>query len=551
LLKELKISNFALIETLHVSFSGGMSVITGETGAGKSILLGGLSLVLGKRATLSSVMDSSQKCIVEATFDVTHYDLKQFFEEQHLDYDVEIIIRREIAPSGKSRAFVNDSLVNLDVLSVLASNLIDVHSQHETQILLRSEYQFSLLDALAENDLLLHQYQSALKTYQEVVKEYDALNQKEQLLKESYDLKRFLHDEIEDANLSIGTQEVLERKVSQLTHVEVLQEYFSEGIGIIESEQSGVLDQMATVRSIMNQVTKKTGDFGALFDKAQSLFVEIEEFLNDLKDKFENLEGNPEDLAPLQEKLNVLYALQHKHKVDSVEAILTVKEQLKKELSTTENLSETLTALSEKRQILHHKLTDLSTAIHERRVKAIPFVIEEMTALIAQMGMENAQFRIDLFEASDFLSNGKDQLNFLFAANSGSVFNPLNKVASGGELSRIMLAIKSILCRFKKLPTIIFDEIDSGVSGKISNSMALIMETLANKMQVIAITHLPQVAAKGNAHFKVFKTVNNNKTETQVNSLSFAERVEEIAQMLSGEELTETALAHAKNLLNH
>ena len=551
MLKELKISNFALIETLHVSFSGGMSVITGETGAGKSILLGGLSLVLGKRATLSSVMDSSQKCIVEATFDVTHYDLKQFFEEQHLDYDVEIIIRREIAPSGKSRAFVNDSLVNLDVLSVLASNLIDVHSQHETQILLRSEYQFSLLDALAENDLLLHQYQSALKTYQEVVKEYDALNQKEQLLKESYDLKRFLHDEIEDANLSIGTQEVLERKVSQLTHVEVLQEYFSEGIGIIESEQSGVLDQMATVRSIMNQVTKKTGDFGALFDKAQSLFVEIEEFLNDLKDKFENLEGNPEDLAPLQEKLNVLYALQHKHKVDSVEAILTVKEQLKKELSTTENLSETLTALSEKRQILHHKLTDLSTAIHERRVKAIPFVIEEMTALIAQMGMENAQFRIDLFEASDFLSNGKDQLNFLFAANSGSVFNPLNKVASGGELSRIMLAIKSILCRFKKLPTIIFDEIDSGVSGKISNSMALIMETLANKMQVIAITHLPQVAAKGNAHFKVFKTVNNNKTETQVNSLSFAERVEEIAQMLSGEELTETALAHAKNLLNH
>ena len=551
MLKELKINNFALIETLHVSFSDGMSVITGETGAGKSILLGGLSLVLGKRATLSSVMDSSQKCIVEATFDVAHYDLKQFFEEQHLDYDAEIIIRREITPSGKSRAFVNDSLVNLDVLSVLASNLIDVHSQHQSQILLRSEYQFSLLDALAENDLLLHQYQSALKTYQEVVKEYDALNQKEQLLKESYDLKRFLHDEIEEANLSIDAQEVLEKKVSQLTHIEALQEYFSEGIGIVESEQVGILDQMATVRSIMNQVTKKSENFRALFDKAQGLFVEIEEFLNDLKNRFENLEGNPEDLAPLQEKLNLLYALQHKHKVDSVEAILAIKEQMKKELDTTENLGETLTALREKRQIVHQKLTDLSTAIHDRRVKAIPFVIEEMTALIAQMGMENAQFRIDLSEASDFLSNGKDQLNFLFAANSGSAFNPLNKVASGGELSRIMLAIKSILCRFKKLPTIIFDEIDSGVSGKISNSMALIMETLANKMQVIAITHLPQVAAKGNAHFKVFKAVNNNKTETQINSLSFAERVEEIAQMLSGEELTETALAHAKNLLNH
>ena len=551
MIKELKINNFALIETLHVSFSDGMSVITGETGAGKSILLGGLSLVLGKRATLSSVMDSSQKCIVEATFDVAHYDLKQFFEEQHLDYDTEIIIRREITPSGKSRAFVNDSLVNLDVLSVLASKLIDVHSQHQTQILLRSEYQFSLLDALAENDLLLHQYQSALKTYQEVVKEYDALNQKEQLLKESYDLKRFLHDEIEEANLSIDAQEVLERKVSELTHVEALQEYFSEGIGIVESEQVGILDQMATVRSIMNQVTKKAENFKSLFDKAQGLFVEIEEFLNDLKDRFENLEGNPEDLAPLQEKLNLLYALQHKHKVDSVEAILAIKEQMKKELDTTENLSETLTALREKRQTLHEKLTDLSTAIHDRRVKAIPFVIEEMTALIAQMGMENAQFRIDLSEASDFLSNGKDQLNFLFAANSGSAFNPLNKVASGGELSRIMLAIKSILCRFKKLPTIIFDEIDSGVSGKISNSMALIMETLANKMQVIAITHLPQVAAKGNAHFKVFKAINNNKTETQINSLSFAERVEEIAQMLSGKELTETALAHAKNLLNH
>ncbi len=546
----LKITNYALIEHLDVSFLDGMTCITGETGAGKSILMGGLSIVLGKRAELNVLKDSTKKCIVEASFLIDKYDLRHFFDEEALDYESETIIRREIVPSGKSRAFINDTPVTLDIISRLSETLIDVHSQHENQSLFKSEYQFLVLDSLAGNEYLLSQFQDKLKVYNDAKEEHQRLLDLSQKASSDRDYNRYLLEELEAANLKAGMQVPLEEMISQLSNIEDLQSYLSQSIQIIEEERMGVLTQLSSLKSILNQAAEKSKQFETFKNRTTSLSIDLKDMADDLQIKLELLEMNPRQLEESEDQLKLLYALFTKHKVDDVGALIEIKNSIDLKLQETENLEVNINKLQDK---LNKNLTELDTIalkLHKNRQKAIAGLCSEMEQLVARMGMQNAKFKIKLIESEKFLHNGKERLEFLFSANLGSEYNPLKKVVSGGEMSRIMLSIKTILSRFKKLPTIVFDEIDTGVSGQVSNEIGNIMSDLAKYMQVFTITHLPQVAAKGKQHFRVYKEVNGQDTLTKLKDLNPQERVEELAQMLAGEGMTKTALEHAKQLLN-
>ena len=550
MIKGLKITNYALIEHLDVSFLDGMTCITGETGAGKSILMGGLSLVLGKRAELNVLKDSTKKCIVEASFLIDKYDLRHFFDEESLDHASETIIRREILPSGKSRAFINDTPVTLDKISRLSETLIDVHSQHDNQSLFKSEYQFLVLDALAGNEHLLRQFQDKLKAYNYVKEEHQRLLDLNQKASSDRDYNLYLLEELEAANLKVGMQVPLEEMISQLSNVEDLQSYLSQSIQIIEEERMGVLTQLYSLKSILNQAAEKSKQFETFKKRTTSLSIDLKDIVNDLQAKLELLEINPKQLEESEEQLKLLYALYTKHKVDDVVDLIEIKNSIDLKLQETENLEENIKKLLDKLNKYLTELNAIAIKLHNNRQKAIPRLCSEMEQLVARMGMQNAKFKIELIESEKLLHNGKERLEFLFSANLGSEYNPLKKVASGGEMSRIMLSIKTILSRFKKLPTIVFDEIDTGVSGQVSNEIGNIMSDMAKYMQVFTITHLPQVAAKGKQHFRVYKEVNDQDTLTKLKDLNHQERVEELAQMLAGAGMTKTALEHAKQLLN-
>lgn len=546
----LKIINYALIEHLDVSFQDGMTCITGETGTGKSILMGGLSLVLGKRADFKALKDSTKKCIVEASFLIDKYDLRHFFDEESLDYESETIIRREIIPSGKSRAFINDTPVTLDKISRLSETLIDVHSQHENQSLFKSEYQFLVLDALAGNEYLLKQFQDKLKVYNTSQGEYQRLLNLNKKVSSDRDYNLYLLEELETANLNAGMQAYLEEMVNQLSNVEDLQSYLSQSIQIIEEEQMGILTQLSSLKSIFNQAAEKSKQYETFKKRTTSLSIDLNDMADDIHSKLELLEMNPKQLEESEEQLKLLYALYTKHKVDNVGALIAIKDSIDLKLQETENLKENINKLQDKLNKLLTELDSIALKLNKNRQEAIPGLCSEMEQLLARMGMQNAKFKIDLIKSEKLLHNGKERLNFLFSANLGSEYNSLKKVASGGEMSRIMLSIKTILSRFKKLPTIVFDEIDTGVSGQVSNEIGNIMSDMAKYMQVFTITHLPQVAAKGKQHFRVYKEVKGEDTLTKLKDLNSDERVEELAQMLSGEGMTQTALEHAKQLLN-
>jgi DNA repair protein RecN (Recombination protein N) len=550
LLTQLKIKNFALIDDLEVHFSDGMTSITGETGAGKSILLGGLSLVLGKRADLSSLFDPTRKCIVEAIFKIKPYALHSLFETHDLDYDEETVLRRELLPQGKSRAFINDTPVNLNVLEDFSVHLIDIHSQHDSQALLQNQYQFQVLDALADNQDSLATYQATLKSYQNTEKEYRYWNEKQAASKEEFDLKQFLFKELQASNLEAGMEEQIKTQVRTLSHVEYLQTTFGAAIQLMEAESLGIVDQLKELRRYSQGVSDTSNRYEKLQERVQGIVLEMEDILEEFKHEFELLEANPQKLEELQAQMDHLNVLYQKHRVQTVEELIFIQQELEQTLQDTLNLDDKLNALAQKQNEQAAELKRLADQLSKRRHQAIAVLEEELTGLVSKMGMEEAQFKIELTPSSEFLYNGTDVLTFQFSANKGSDFKALKKVASGGELSRIMLAIKTVLSQYKKLPTLIFDEIDTGVSGKISDSIAEVMSTMAQKLQVLAITHLPQVAAKGNHHFRVEKIVEAEKTRTQLCALNQEARVAEIAKMLSGNQVTETAIAHAKQLMN-
>ena len=550
MLRQIKIQNFALIEDLEISFENGMSCITGETGAGKSILLGGLSLVLGKRADLSSLLDLTKKCIVEASFDIGSYDLETFFERLDLDYDIHTILRREILPQSKSRAFINDTPVTLDLLQKISQKLLDIHSQNDTQTLLEKDYQFEILDALGSCGSQLKSYSDTLIAYKKVLKEYSHWATLKNESQDSLELQNFLFDELSSINLKEGMEDNLESKISLLSNIEYLQTSLSQSIHLLGAESTGIIDGIVKVRSLSQGLSKIDSKYLLLNERIQDISIETDDLLNELKIQLDQLEANPQELEILQAQLDEVNTMLQKHKVTSVLDLISVKNKLENELQETLDIDGKLKALVIDKNTYEERLQKLAYSISVNRKKAIKVLEIELKELVGKMGMPDATFKIQLNPTSEFLSNGKDLILFQFSANKGGQFNLLKKVASGGELSRIMLAIKYILSRYKKLPTLIFDEIDTGVSGKISDSIADIMKTLSCKLQVLTITHLPQVAAKGNHHFKVKKSMSKGKTVTLLKKLSNDERIEEIAMMLSGNEITPTAIAHAKQLMN-
>ena len=550
MLTKLKIKNFAIIEDLEVDFSGGMTCITGETGAGKSILLGGLSLVLGKRADLSNMFDSSRKCIVEAVFQINQYTLKPLFDKYDLDYYDETVLRREILPHGKSRAFVNDTPVNLNLLEKISLNLIDIHSQNDTQTLLENEYQIEVLDALAGNEELLKKYQNTLISFKNCIKEYKELHFSQSQVQKTFELDKFLLEELKSSKLEIGMQEELEENINELSSVEYLQKTIANSIQMIELESFGLLDKFKELVKNINGIYEKSKKYEDLNNRVGILSIELEDILESLKSQFDVLETNPEKLDELNSRIDHLNSLYQKHKVKNVDDLIFIKQRLEKTIYHNSKFEENLLYLEKKQKNLENTLRKYSSELSFNRKKTISILEKELKLLVTKMGMDQATFKIQLDKGSEFYNNGTDEISFMFSANRGSDFKTLKKVVSGGELSRIMLAIKAILSQYKKLPTLVFDEIDTGVSGKISNSIAEVMGTISTKMQVFTITHLPQVAAKGNHHFRVEKKLDNGKTTTFLEFLNQKSRVEEIAKMLSGNKVTKSAIAHAKQLMN-
>ena len=550
MLTSLSIKNYALIDNLNVDFNNGLTIITGETGAGKSILLGGLTLILGKRADLKMVKDDTKKCIVEAVFDIANYNLKELFQEEDLDYEVQTIIRREILPSGKSRAFINDSPVTLDVLQHLSEHLIDIHSQHQTLVLTEQNYQLQVIDALANNSKHLKTYRDHLLSFKSLNKELDKLKVIQSEAIKELDYNNFLFNELEEANLIDGELAALEEEFEMLSNVEQIQTNLAESSQLLNEEQIGILTTLRTLRLQMEQISSVSEDYRSLHERIQSVLLELEDVGVDVDRLLEQTEANPERLQEVSEKLNVINTLLQKHNVEDISELLRLKDELAGKISTSENIDAEIEQIQSNIDAERKNLLSTAEVLRKKRLAVIPDFIQQLRVLLKDLGMPNADFKIGLNTEESFLPNGCDTLEFLFSANKGGSFRELKKSASGGELSRIMLSIKAILSNYIQLPTIMFDEIDTGVSGEVSNKMAAIMKNMSKNMQVFTITHLPQIAAKGDSHFKVFKEDINEMTRTQLKRLTYEDRVVEIAQMLSGTEVSDSALIHAKELLN-
>lgn len=550
MLTSLSIKNFALIDNLQVNFTNGLTIITGETGAGKSILLGGLSLILGKRADLNSIKDASEKCVIEATFDIANYNLKPFFKDEDLDYESLTIIRREILPSGKSRAFINDTPVNLDSLQQLGERLLDIHSQHQTLQLTNDDFQFQVIDALANNASEMQNYATLLKTFKSLQAELKLLqNSKSEAVKE-HDYNAFLLKELEDAKLVEGELKTLEEEYETLNNIEDIKTRLSHSHQLMSDENAGVLVNLTEIKNQLSKLSNYTTSYKEIYERITSSLIELQDVYIELESLQDQLEADPNRLEVVNAKLQILHNLMLKHSVSDDSELIQIKNDLNHKVSDTENLDQLISEKATEIKTIQNQLESLSNTIHEKRVKSIPSLTSQIEAILDTLGMPNAKFKIELDLGNTYHYNGKDNLSFLFSANKGGQFNELKKAASGGELSRIMLAIKSILSKYMHLPTIMFDEIDTGVSGEISNKMASIMQQMSKTMQVFTITHLPQIAAKGDTHFKVFKEDVNDKTQTQLKKLSHDERIVEIAQMLGGIEVSNSALEHAKQLLN-
>ena len=549
MITSISIENFALIEKLSIQFSSGFSTITGETGAGKSILLGALGLVLGKRAELSSLKNKEEKCVVEATFAIKEYNLSSFFFQNDLDYEDETIIRREILPSGKSRAFINDTPVNLQELQELGTFLVDIHSQNQTQELSENSQQFLIIDSVASNAELLSNYKTLLKEYKD---SYASIQEKKitlsSVLKEQ-DFNSFLLEELLQAKLENVVQTELESEYEKLNNVELIKEHLQKINLISNEEQIGVLHNLKEIKSSFQKIGAFSKNFESLFERLNSILIEFDDIDKEVTAEIESLVSDPEQLELINQKLQLLYALQKKHQVTSVDELLVIQKDLEEKVFSVTHLESEIAELEAKSLELEISLKGIASKLREKRLQSIPLLIQKIESILIQLGMPNARFKIELNPTNSFYSNGSDEIEFLFSANKGSDFGLLKKVASGGELSRIMLAVKSILAQYSKLPTILFDEIDTGVSGEIADKMGEIMKAMSQSMQVISITHLPQIASKGKEHFKVFKTEQEHQTVTQISKLDYEERLTEIAQMLSGSVVTESAFSNAKELL--
>ena len=550
MLSDLSIKNYALIDTLQVQFDSGFTSITGETGAGKSILLGGLALVLGKRADLSNINDPNKKCCIEATFNIENFNLKSFFEEHDLDFETLTILRREILPSGKSRAFINDTPVNLTTLAELGGQLIDIHSQQQTQELTHDDFQFQIIDALAKNSTPLETYQHLLKSHKLAQKQHTELIASKIQSEKEQDYQTFLLNELTEANLKAIDLEALENEYNTLNNVESIQTELALAIQIISTEDLGVASNLRTLKQVFQKLSEIASVYAPLSERIQSIAIELDDVFNEIESEQSKLEVNPIRLNEIDAILQTVHNLFSKHAVNTIEALIEIEADLTTQLDNLASLDDAIATLENQLKSLVKQLDTQAKALHKQRQQVLPDLVQQLETILTDLGMPNARFKLVLNPSDSYLYNGKDQLEFLFTANKGGQFLPLKKAASGGELSRIMLAIKSVLSKYQQLPTIMFDEIDTGVSGEIAHKMGDIMSQMSADMQVFSITHLPQIAAKGQTHFKVYKQDTQNTTVTSLKKLTSQERVEELAQMLGGKKLSESAIAHANQLLN-
>ncbi|MDM9631946.1 DNA repair protein RecN [Robiginitalea aurantiaca] len=551
MLIRLSIKNYALIEDLQVRFQEGFTTITGETGAGKSILLESLGLVLGKRADRSALRDQELKCVVEAEFALDRYPaLKTYFTHHDLDYDPLTILRREIQPSGKSRAFVNDSPVTLDVLSGLGSHLIDVHSQHQTLELTDQDFQLHVVDALAGNSELLNRYTADRELMLKTRKELELLKKQQEEAFREQDYNEFLLAELDKADLVIGMQAGLEAEYAELSNAELIRETLENAQQLFQEEQYGLLAVQGQLNQLMGKLSSFGPDYMALQERIKSLYIESDDISEEVNGLLDRQVADPARLGILSSRLELLHNLQKKHSVGQVDDLIAMREALRLKVDQTLDLDAEIQKQELVLENLETNLAVLADTIREKRMEVLPNFVSELRRHLSGLGMPNASFVWELLEKADFGRSGRDVLELKFTANKGGKYGPLKKTASGGELSRIMLTIKAILASYEPLPTMMFDEIDTGVSGDVSARMAEMMEQMSRHMQIFAITHLPQVASRGQQQFKVYKEDEEDRTQTRMKQLSQQERLHELAQMLGGSEITETAISHAREMLN-
>ena len=550
MITSLTIENFALIEKLSVKFSDGFSVVTGETGAGKSIILGALKLVLGERADLKTLKNEKEKCIIEAIFNIKELELQAFFEEHDLDYEDESILRRELLPSGKSRAFINDTPVKVSILHELSELLIDIHSQFNTPKIFEADFQLSMLDIYGDNKELLKEYKAVFLNYIAIKKKIkEAQNSLEN---QSQDLEYKLHlwEELNNASLRIGELETLESEIKSLSNVEEIISTLNETYQFLEHPEVGIVSQLNEASNKLNRITDFSNEYKSIYDRLNSSKIELQDISGEMSHLIESTEMNPERLLELTERFDLIHKLLRKHDVLTIEDLIEKREQLETQTSGFDNLSDLIIHLNKELNLISDKLEKLSLKIRKNRFASIDTIRENILSTLSQLGMENSQLMIQLNETSDFTLTGKDEVLFLFSANKGMEPRVFEKSVSGGERSRLMLAIKKLLATHQHLPTLILDEIDTGISGKVANETGKVMQEMSQNMQLLVITHLPQVASKGNHQLKVYKEVVDETTKTNVKELSQTERLSEIAQMISGSELTDAALNQAKELMN-
>ena len=550
MLVTLSVHNYALIEQLNITFSNQFATITGETGAGKSILLGALGLIMGNRADLASLKDKDKKCVVEASFEISKYNLKPLFVANDFDYEETTIIRREILPSGKSRAFINDTPVNLSELQLLSENLIDIHSQHQTRELEQQNYQISILDAMGSNAENLKEYSNLLSDFKSKSKELEQVIAEKNTLFTAQEYNLYLLNELEQFNLKPDEQKELEGELLSLNNSELISETLSKLVTSANEEQFGFISSIKECKNAFQKIAGFSNSYSEVFERLHSALIELEDITDTTFQLVDKNTYNPERLEFISNRLQAIYDLQKKHQVTTVEDLLEILNQLSEKVLLVDNLDEKILQLKDFLSRKTADLTTVSNTISKNRREAIPVFISKISSILYELGMPDSQFKMELNTSNSFLSNGTDELELLFSANKGTGLGSFKKVASGGEMSRIMLAIKAILADFSKLPTILFDEIDTGVSGEIALKMGEIMKKMSVNRQVFAITHLPQIASKGDVQYKVSKETILESTISKIEKLSADERIIEIAEMLSGKQITDSALSHAKTLLN-
>ena len=550
MLKSLSIKNYLLIDELSVSFNNGFTVITGETGAGKSILVGGISLILGKRADLSVNRDKSQKCIIEGVFDIGSYNLKSIFDKQELDYDTETILRREISSSGKSRAFINDSPVNLGQLSAIGSKIIDIHSQYQNLEILEDDFQFNILDIISNNNNNVLEYENLLNSYKTKKRDLDFIVDERKNLIQSIDYNRFILDEIDSSNVLNENLEDLENIQSSLSNFEEISNELNFSSQLINNEDLGISSNLLKLKNSISKISENSEKYKSILDRIISLKIETDDIAFEIDTILNSLEQNPEKLNTVIAKIDSINSLFRKHSISTVEDLVEFRDKLALKVQSTENIDQKISFLEKECLLLKDKLKEVAQKIHENRLLVIPDFISRIENVLTDLGMKNSKFKIDLVHSDNFYKKGMDEIQFLFKANKGYDFKKIKEAASGGEMSRIMLAIKSIMANYNQLPSIIFDEIDTGVSGEISKKMGIIMKNLGSKLQTFSITHLPQIAAMGESHFKIYKSDEEGITKTMMLKLNENDRIVEIAKMLEGNNASESAFIHAKQLLN-